>query len=96
MVYAHPEVPTYSGRLGASGAGVAALTTFTAAGASFFFLLAGLIALETISQAFASRRCLLGGAGFALRAWGGCFLLWLAGRRSALQRRFGLRRRARL
>src|ERR1035438_3923011 len=96
MVYAQPEVPTQSGRWEALDAGVAALIESIAAGASFFPLLTGLIAMETISHAFASRRCLLGDAGFALCARGCCFLLWLAGHRSALRRRFGFRSHARL
>src|SRR5664280_594645 len=96
MVYAQPEVPTYSGRLEASEGGVAVLAGPMAGGASFFFLLAGLIALETISHALARRR-LLGSAGLALRsaglafrARGGCLLLGLRNRHYALRRRLGL------
>src|SRR5664280_3537261 len=101
MVYAQPEVPTYSGRLEASEGGVAVLADPMASGVSFLFLLAGLIALETISHALA-RRCLLGSAGFALRsaglalrARGGCLLLGLRNRHYALRRRLGLHSHAR-
>src|ERR1017187_6837671 len=79
-----------------------------AGGASFFFLLAGLIALETISHAFARRRRLgsaglalrsaglaLRSAGLAFRARGSSLLLGLRNRHYALRRRLGLPSHAR-